>query len=55
MVLPGQKINYINDNNDNKTNNNYLFLIERYLQWQINSTLQLMSLNIKLKSRLIEI
>ena len=47
MVLPGQKINYINDNNDNKTNNNYLFLIER--------SLQLMSRNIKLKSRLIEI
>ena len=36
--------------NNNFFNNN-LFLIERYLQLQINSALQFMSLNIKLKSR----
>ena len=31
-------------------NNNNLFLIERYLQWQINSALQLVSLNIKIST-----
>ena len=41
--------------NNNNNNNNNLVLIERYLQWQINSALQLMSLIIKLKSRLIQI
>ena len=38
--------------NNNDNNNNNLFLIERYLQWQINSALQLMSLNIKISTNL---
>ena len=36
-------------NNNDNSNNNW-FLIERYLQWQINSALQLMSLNIKIST-----
>ena len=34
------------DDDDDDNNKNNLFLIECYLQWQINSALQLMSLRI---------
>ena len=40
----------INNNNKKKKKKKNLFLIELYLQWQFNSTLQLMCLNIKIST-----
>ena len=52
MVLSWHAVKIHNScfNNNNNNNNNNLFLIECYLQWQINSALQLVSLNIKIST-----